>query len=206
MSNGNSFRSEKIARIPVCAVGEGNKYYRVLISLIRHCRFSPDCPNLSSNYHKYFLEHNIWNVFVTASDCGHGEWCFAKNLPSRHATKPGRSSLSASSTAFIIYCLTHSHFSAQNIFRTNFRVGRGDLRKIFIFLSESGNMYQQKHSRKLACRRNILWSGSGRSYCLSICVENEHLFHHHRHSIHKFTPNGHSHWPPFFTSTASSCL
>lgn len=167
---------------------------------------APACrpPNLSSNYHKYFLEHNIWNVFVTASDCGHREWCFAKNFPSRHATKPACTL--SSSTAFIIYCLTHSHFSAQNIFRTNFRRREGEFTQNFHISVENGNMYQQKHSRKLSCRRNILWSGSGRSYCLSICVENEHLFHHHRHSIHKFTPNGHSHWPPFFTSTASSCL
>lgn len=80
----------------------------------------------------------------------------------------------------IIYCLTHFH-SSQIIW---------DLRRTFIFSEQ-----QLQHVSTYKRQQNIYAYATyydpvfrlGFSYCMSICVENGHLFRHHRHSINIHT-------------------
>lgn len=74
-------------------------------------------------------------------------------------------------SALIIYCPTHSPFVHEN------------LRKIFIFHKQ-----QLQHVSTCSNAHATYYDPDfSLSYCMSICVENGHLFRHHRHSINIHT-------------------
>ena len=106
--------------------------------------------------------------------------------------------------AFSSHSGQHQNFHFHN---TNFH---RDLRKIFIFCLTTAtcinnmNAEREREKDKHLCLCNILWSGHFGllgSYCMSICVENEHLFRHHRHSI-----NIHTKWSFSLTSVHFDCI